>query len=86
MVLDNYSILKTILSVFKGKYVHFTSKLLMRALSVRMRILSEWVLLMGTGAVICGTFCSNRAAGPRTVILQGRLRQRASCALVCRLV
>lgn len=26
---------------------------------------------MGTGAVICGTFCSNRAAGPRTVILQG---------------
>lgn len=43
--------------------------------------LSEWVLLMGTGTVTCGTFCSNRAAGPRTVILQGRLWQRASCAL-----
>lgn len=32
---------------------------------------SEWVLLLGTGKPIFGTFCSTGAAGPRSVILQG---------------
>lgn len=37
---------------------------------VNRQNLFAWIL-MGPRAVICGTFCSDGAAGPRAVVLQG---------------